>query len=364
MNTKAISTNFDDLHQLLRSKWETGWLPRDLVAVFDADRKLARSIVIDLVAFDRQSWHADADPVWADHADYLGANIWWDVAADYWPQLVDRTADFDAVDTNASMLAHFMGLPGTDEPVFHPMPWEPAATGRAEADTRVLDKVRGLLAKAESTTFPDEAEALSAKAQELIARHSIDLALLAADVDVPGGRKIYVEPPYPKPKFQLLAEVAAANDCRAVWSNSRKTATVIGHQGDLDLTDLLFTSLLIQGTRAILNEGAKRDQYGTARTKSWRNAFWFGYAYRIGERLREASAAVRSEAADDNAKLLPVLACRSEEVDRVVEETFPNLGSLKVSVSNSEGIRAGRQHADRADIGGNSVGGGTAALTP
>ena len=364
MTDKTISTNFHHLHQLLRHKWENGWLPRDIVAVFDTDRKLARSIVIDLVAFDRQSWHDNADPVWADHADFLGANIWWDENGDYWSQLVDRTDDFDGVEVNASMLAHFMGLTGTDEPLFHPLPWEPAAGGGAEADTRVLDKVRGLLAKAESTTFPDEAEALSAKAQELIARHSIDLALLATDVDVPGGRKIYIEPPYPKPKFQLLAEVADANGCRAVWSNSRKTATVIGHQGDLDVTDLLFTSLLIQGTRAILSEGAIRDEYGATRTKSWRNAFWFGYAYRIGERLEEASESVRAEVADDNANLLPVLARRSDEVDRVVEETFPNLGSLRVPVSNSAGIRAGRQHADRADIGGKTVGGSSTALTP
>jgi hypothetical protein len=47
-------------------------------------------------------------------------------------------------------------------------------------DRRMLDRVRALLAKAESTEFPKEAEALSARAQELMARHRIDRALLAA----------------------------------------------------------------------------------------------------------------------------------------------------------------------------------------
>src|SRR6478735_4305347 len=41
----------------------------------------------------------------------------------------------------------------------------------------LLAKVRALLAKAEATTFADEAEALSAKAQELISKHSLERML-------------------------------------------------------------------------------------------------------------------------------------------------------------------------------------------
>ncbi|RST20878.1 bifunctional 3'-5' exonuclease/DNA polymerase [Streptomyces sp. WAC04770] len=53
----------------------------------------------------------------------------------------------------------------------------------------MLTRIRALLAKAEATGFPEEAEALTAKAQELMARHSIDEALLAArshSTDGPG----------------------------------------------------------------------------------------------------------------------------------------------------------------------------------
>ena len=60
-------------------------------------------------------------------------------------------------------------------PVARPRPRRAGRSG-----SRMLDRVRALLAKAESTTFPAEAEALTGKAQELIARHSIDEALLAA----------------------------------------------------------------------------------------------------------------------------------------------------------------------------------------
>ncbi|MHB1912906.1 MAG: DUF2786 domain-containing protein, partial [Acidimicrobiales bacterium] len=41
-------------------------------------------------------------------------------------------------------------------------------------DERLLTRVRGLLAKAESSGFPEEAEACLAKAQALMARHSLD----------------------------------------------------------------------------------------------------------------------------------------------------------------------------------------------
>jgi hypothetical protein len=87
---------------------------------------------------------------------------------------------------------------------------------------RMLERVRALLAKAESTTFPEEAEALSAKAQELMARYSIDRALLEATsglgVDDVSGRRLLIDDPYAKEKSLLLAEVAGANRCKAVWS--------------------------------------------------------------------------------------------------------------------------------------------------
>ena len=59
--------------------------------------------------------------------------------------------------------------------------------------------------------IPEEAEALTAKAQELMARHSVDEALLAAAApapDAPGACRIGVEPPYEQAKAVLLDAVA------------------------------------------------------------------------------------------------------------------------------------------------------------
>jgi hypothetical protein len=70
--------------------------------------------------------------------------------------------------------------------------------GAVDADPRVLEKVRALLAKAESSEFDAEAEAFTAKAQELMARHSIDHALLAmgrANVAEPSGIRVGLDSP-------------------------------------------------------------------------------------------------------------------------------------------------------------------------
>ena len=55
----------------------------------------------------------------------------------------------------------------------------------ADVPAAVLTKVRKLLAKAESTDNPNEADAFAAKAAELIAHHRIDAARLED-----GGRQV------------------------------------------------------------------------------------------------------------------------------------------------------------------------------
>jgi len=78
-------------------------------------------------------------------------------------------------------------------------------------------------------------------------------------------------------------------------------ATVVGMAVDLELVDMLFTSLLIQATRALTEAGNVRITEGgyqparLNRSPSFRRAFLLSYATRIGERLAEAG----QRAADD-----------------------------------------------------------------
>ncbi|NKZ03398.1 DUF2786 domain-containing protein [Actinomadura latina] len=229
-----------------------------------------------------------------------------------------------------------------------------------EVDQRMLGKVRALLAKAESTEFPEEAEALSARAQALMARHSIDHALLAAetgDTGGPAGRRIAVDNPYDAPKAVLLTVVADANRCRAVWHRELGFCTVFGFPADLAAVEMLFTSLLVQATSAMVHAGPRRDERGRSRTRSFRHAFLNAYAARIGERLREAAGEAADRAAADagGKDLLPVLAARDRAVEQAVDTMFPNLAKGRAgSVSNYEGWVAGRAAADLASLNGRS----------
>lgn len=231
----------------------------------------------------------------------------------------------------------------------------------ATADAGVLHKVRSLLAKAESTTFPEEAEALSAKAQQLMDRHAIDRAMLAAaGGSGPEGRMVLIEAPYARPKFQLLTELARANRCRAVLDTRSNEATVVGFPDDQVTVELLYTSLLVQGTRAMLRAGT--DQ--RTRSRAYRQAFLVAYAARVGQRLRAAAAATVSDAVRAHgAGLLPVLRSREVAVDDHLAEEFPHLRRMRVTASDPAGYAAGHAAAGRARLGGEEVRGRVRSLS-
>ena len=224
-------------------------------------------------------------------------------------------------------------------------------------DDGMLAKIRALLAKAESTTFPEEAEALSAKAQELMARHRIDRVLLdtaAGVTDGPVGRRIWLDDPYADAKAQLLGTVAHANRCQSVQITGVGCCHVIGFPTDLDVVELLHTSLLVQATTALAAAGPQRDGRGRSRTRSFRQSFLVAYSWRIGQRLADAAASVESTAVGDalagGVDLLPVLARREAQVDDAVAVAFPRLSHRRTSVSNPAGWAAGTAAADVADL--------------
>jgi len=247
-------------------------------------------------------------------------------------------------------------------------PAGPAGSG-GRADERMLSRIRALLAKAEATEYAEEAEALSARAQELMAKYSIDQALLAAESGrevAPAGRRIAVDNPYEAPKTSLLQAVATANRCRVVWSKEVGLATVVGFEAELDAVELLFTSLLVQASAAMLYAGSRQDAYGRSRTRAFRQSFLLSYAIRIGERLSQATEHATREAAAEqeehasgvvgagtrSAALVPFLAARRQAVDDAVDEIFGDTlrRGRSVRATDAEGWASGRAAADLASL--------------
>ena len=213
--------------------------------------------------------------------------------------------------------------------------------------------MRALLAKAESTEFDEEAEALSAKAQELISRYALDRLLEdgpASDRSDLQVRRLWLDKPYVRAKTLLVSAVASANRCRAAGADQLGFSVVVGSASDLDAVELLVTSLLVQADAAMLRHGRRTSASGTTRTKSFRQSFLTAYALRIADRLERANVeAARAAGAD----LLPVLRSQEEKVAEEFVRLVPHSVGRSANVSNSEGWAAGLAAADLAALGVN-----------
>jgi hypothetical protein len=225
------------------------------------------------------------------------------------------------------------------------------ADATAGIDPKVLARVRALLAKAESTAFPEEAEALSAKAQDLMSRFALEQAVVEGEdaqrravITV----RMWLDPPYVQPKTLLVQAVATANRCQSVALNGTDMVMIVGHESDVDVVQILVTSLLVQAGRAMVKEGRSTTGGGRTRSRSFRQSFLVAYAGRIGERLREVSEGPADAVPDD--RLLPVLAARASAVDEAVEELFGDLSSKAISAYDRTGQAAGRAAADAASL--------------
>ncbi len=129
--------------------------------------------------------------------------------------------------------------------------------------------------------------------------------------------------------------------------------TLVGFEADLDTVEVLFTSLLMQSSRAMLAKGRIRDARGRSRTRSFRQSFFVAFAQRVHERLVVAAGQARQSAEHDLGRdLLPVLAGRRDEIDDYTAKLFPHLVKAKgSSVTNREGWVAGRAAAEMATLG-------------
>jgi hypothetical protein len=342
--------------------WQRGWQPAELVRAARREHTARHGrLVVDAIAAQMRRYPAATiDQRWQSQLIALDAQVWWEHDDHYvtvWGERhgIDRATVIDAIVDVLHLLATLPAI----EPV-GPTPGNARSatvTAAADLDQRMLDRVRALLAKAESTEFPEEADAFTAKAQELMARHRIDHALLVATTgkrDQPATRRVGIDNPYEAPKTLLLQVVAAANSCRAVWMKRFGFTSIVGFPTDLDSTELLFTSLLVQATRAMTQAKPSADGYGRNTTRSFRQSFLTAYASRIGERLNAAAEGVGREmsASASGAQLLPVLAARDDAVRDAFEKQFPELTQHATTINNREGWASGRAAADRASLHG------------
>lgn len=342
----------DEVLSRITTAFEHGWQP--LVLVHAAHRQttkaasawLGRAV---LVESGRSQALTRAPHEWAEQVRALGERHPHEGGA---ASLLPTGGSASTGQWTAALVAvdFLHRLPRIEQLVTPPSGWGSAAQPRTAPTSqrptddraRTLVKVRALLAKAESTDFPAEAEALTAKAQDLMTRHSIDEALLADDAggafDV-RGRRVLIDQPYALEKATLLHVVAGANRVRAIWNSFASYVTLVGMPTDVEQTDLLFTSTLVQATRAMTQAEVSSAPF--------RRAFLHAFAVRIGERLTTSS---QEAVASYGTSLVPVLERQEQAISAEYERLFPHVtsGSRRGRQLDARGWDAGTRAADAA----------------
>jgi Protein of unknown function (DUF2786) len=222
----------------------------------------------------------------------------------------------------------------------------------------LLERVRKLLAKAESAgVTPAEAQALTAKAAELMAKYGIDRALLAARLpgtDRPCDRLVEVGNPWGRVQAHLLCGIAAAMRCQCVILPHAGPGTrihVFGFGSDIERAELLYTSLLLQMWHG-LAQAELPARSGSIR--SWRRSWLLGFASAVVARVRAAEEAAARRAdgpgTPEGTTTALVLADRTGLVRHRVEQVYPRLRKSRVTYTGN-GYGAGYSQGQQADIG-------------
>lgn len=356
------------LRQALPRLWDHGWQPAELVrharrTSARCGRIVAAGVLADHSARSPSTLH----PRWAAQVEELAGAAPSGPARSPNGWLAD-VLDGEGLDAEGSVAALLEALVACLEvgplDVLLPPPGSrrtaTSAPVTAGVDADILAKVRALLAQAESTTFEAEAAAFTAKAQEMMARHAIDHALVweeAGRHETPITVRVPIDDPYADAKSLLLQFVANRSRCRSVFHAHYSMSSVVGFAPDVAAAELLFTSLLVQSQVALQAEAIAAGPSRRARSRSFRSSFLVAYANRIDQRLAAVNDMVQSDVVESDVDsahgptLLPVLAARLDAVEDEVAARFGDITAKRVrGGGDALGWVRGEMAADRAQL--------------
>jgi hypothetical protein len=233
----------------------------------------------------------------------------------------------------------------------------------ADTPDALLARVRKLLVKAEADGVTQaEAQALTAKAAELMAKYGIDRALLAAarpETDRPDDRVMDIANPWARVQAHLLCGLAAALRCQCVILPSTGPGSrihVFGFASDIERTDVLYTSLLLQMWQGL---STAEPPAWSRNTRAWRRSWLLGFATAVVARVRAAEQRAAQRATDAPVGTGPsaalVLADRTKIIERTLRQAYPVTRTSRVTYSGA-GYGTGYEQGQRADIGTSRLG--------
>lgn len=268
--------------------------------------------------------------------------------------------------------------------------------GPSDGLTKLENRVKNLIAKANATDFEEEAETYRLKAAKLIAQYSIDEARL---FDQSEGQRAIVSAYFPMTmtyarEFQrLLGVIARAMSCSGLDYSDGSGSFIYGSKTQLDQVEMYYD--LIWPQMAAEVEAAEppvdiSELHGmfqkytaepvqptdhrkrAAATTRHRRAFAAGYAVRVGQRLDQA---VKEAVHEEEVDAVPtnnfgsgalVLQTEQQRAEAMIRQDFSASISDKPSKPtryDNSGLNSGYAAGDRANIGQTAVSNNPRSLT-
>lgn len=210
---------------------------------------------------------------------------------------------------------------------------------------KILDKIKALLAKAESSTFEEEKETYYAKAQELMVKHAIEESDLTPEArEKIIQRTIFITAS--RADTILYHYVAIAHGVKFIenhhcrGSKSDRTGIMVGYPTDIDFVLSLVASLYLHRELELGRAPNPYNEHG----KSFNHSFRLAFARRIYTRLVELFA---QAAEHENGAV--VLYNRGKEVELYVKATIKTRKTT-ISSNSQSGAASGREAANRASL--------------
>lgn len=242
------------------------------------------------------------------------------------------------------------------------------------------EKIAKLLQKAETTT-PEEAQALTQKAVELMQKYGVTQAMLNArrtgDKERIEVFQIPLKGIYAMAYESMMTSIARAyGDVQTFYTQYKQSAvvlTITGFESDVSQLKILLTSLQLQVVVA-LDAWWKSPKYETAgemithtldrmsatpmeKFKA-RRTFIKAFGAGAAERIRRARRTIVQEAEKSTPGTELVLRDRAKMVEEFVTAKFPDLKTVKIrEKSGGYGAsRAGYEAGQNANTGDKQVG--------
>lgn len=233
--------------------------------------------------------------------------------------------------------------------------------------SQLIERIKALIAKAESSTFAAEADAFMAKAQGLIDAYAIEESNLKDfDVGEVGHENLVLKGSYSAERSTIWAVVAEANRCRILnlrLYRSSKVSEVIlvGHPQDREVVKLMAFSL---ETQALTRMKSLEISAGISPVVT-RRSFLRGFVMEIQRRLQAQQRLRDSLDGPQGGSVSRALVQVGENVDRYVQDQFDvSVGRTRRALSDGEAYSTGRLAGANADVGSNRIGDNRRALPP